>query len=329
MPTKAPVAEPQPGGFYSWIDGAYESIKMPTYGLGFRLIPAGSTDGQAASFDQRIGGYGISGGVGYFLPRGMFLSNFGNNARLEFGGSYVDASASQAASISGPGTTNASLPNLAGATLIATACGAGCTSTSNLKTSYSSWRASGAFLTDYRVNGITLTPSLRIFGGQSRNNQTLSNRATFAGSANFAQYDVSTKLDWTDWGGRVGLSGSAPVTDRMTFSIGGNIGLAARNVSLNGSDTSFLSLFPATINASAISLHQTTTPFLANAETSLAFKLAPNWLLRTFAGVDYDSKVPGIAAPGVVLGGGNSTPAGLNSQSLASYYVGGGLTAKF
>jgi len=110
---------------------------------------------------------------------------------------------------------------------------------------------------------------------------------------------------------------------------GGNVGLAARRASLAGSDSSFVSIIPGTINVSSISTGQTTTPFLANAEASLAFRLARAWSLRTFVGLDYDSKVPGIAAPTVVVGGGTSTAAGIKFQSETSYYAGGGLTMEF
>jgi hypothetical protein len=326
-PVKAVIA--QNSGLYLWTDGSYQSIRTPTYDLGFRLVPAGATNGPAASFDPRVTGYGISGGIGFILPSGMFLSNIGTNARIEFGGSYVNAKASQAGAISSPGTSVGALPQLNGVTPFSTGCGLGCISTSSLSSDYSSWRANGKFLTDYRVNGVTLTPSLMLFGGKSRNNQTLSDRITFVGVATFDQYDARTSLDWTDWGIRVGLSGSVAVTDWITFAAGGNVGLAARRASLTGSDSSFASIIPGVINVSSISTGQTTTPFLANAEASLAFRLARAWSLRAFVGLDYDSKVPGIAAPTVVAGGGTSTAAGIKFQSETSYYAGGGLTIEF
>lgn len=324
IPLKAPqtAAVAAGSGFYVWADGSYQSIGLPTYELGFRPVPA---IGPAASYDPRAAGYGISGGIGFVLPSGMFLSNIGTNARIEFGGSYVNATASQSNSDSFGGVGLLTLLN--GFTKISTGCGTTCMVSGNLSTSYSSWQVSGKFLTDYRMNGVTLTPSLKVFGGKSRNNQTLSNTMTFVGSANFVQYNADTTLNWTDWGGRVGLTGSAPVTDWITFTAGGNVGLAARNVSLTGSDFSVFSGFPST--TSSVAASQATTTFVANAETSLAFRLAPRWSLRTFVGLDYDSKVPGISAPVPVVGGGTSTAAGINFQAQTSYYAGGGLTAKF
>jgi hypothetical protein len=55
--------------------------------------------------------------------------------------------------------------------------------------------------------------------------------------------------------------------------------------------------------------------------------------LRGFAGLNYDSRVPGIAAPqiggiaGIVPATG--TPAGIKFAAETSYYAGGGITVKF
>ena len=107
MPVKARGTVAQSNSVYVWVDGAYQSIKTPGYALGARLVPAGAATGSAASFDPRVNGYGISGGVGFVLPQGMLLSNIGRNARIEFGGSYVNATASQTSAISAPGTATA------------------------------------------------------------------------------------------------------------------------------------------------------------------------------------------------------------------------------
>lgn len=327
MPLKAPVASAPSSGMYVWTDGSYQSVKLPTYNLGVQIFPVGATTGQAASFDQRLPGYGISGGVGFVLPSGALLSNVGRNARIEFGGSYVNAKLSSSASLASTGV--GTVPHLGGVTPISTGCGAGCISTSNLSNGFSSWQASGRFLTDFQANGVTWTPSLKVFGGNSRNEQGLSDRMTFVGAASFAQYDASTTLNWTDWGARLGLNGSVPLTDRLTFGAGGNVGLAARRVSLSGSDSSYVSVIPGTINVSSISASQSTTPFLVNAETSLVFKMASGWSLRAFAGLDYDSKVPGVLAPVAVSGGGVGTAAGIRYQAETNYYAGGGLTVTF
>jgi hypothetical protein len=338
---KAPgAAVAQSGGFYLWADGSTQSIRLPTYDLGFRLQPPGQGTFAANTFDPRATGYGVSGGLGFVLPPGMALSNVGTNARIEFSGSYVNATASQAGSTTAPVFTLSGLPQLSG---IAGAVGCGfgppgCSVSGTLATGYSSWQASARFATDYKANGVTFTPSLAMFGGKSRSAQTLSQTLLFS-NGNLEQYDANTTLAWTDWGGRAGLTGSVPVTDWLTFVAGGNAGLAARRVSLAGSDSQIANNggFIFGFLPSSIAASQTTTTFVANAETSVIIRFAPSWSLRAFGGVNYDNKVPGVSAPGFVIvippGGGQvgigGSPAGIKYQAETSYYAGGGLTAKF
>lgn len=268
----------------------------------------------------------------------MSLSNVGTNGRIEFSGSYVNATAEQAATAVSTLGSGYSLPQVGGLTNFAgsVACGAGksCVVSSTLGTSYSSWQVSGRYATDYRVSGVTITPSLAVFGGKSRNAQTLSETNLLGGAAS-VRYDADTKLDWTDWGARAGLSGSVPVTDWLTFVAGGNAGLAMRRVSLTGSDSANafvggVPLFAPTLSATTSGA--ATTAFVANAEAGVNVKLAPSWALRAFGGLNYDNKVPGVSAPGVVLPfgiGGVTTPAGIKYQAETSYYAGGGLTVRF
>jgi hypothetical protein len=341
LPVKAHQATAG-GGFYIWTDGSYQSINLPTYDLGTRLKPAaaGSAISPANSFDPRASGYGISGGVGIVLPRGMFLSNIGTNARFEFSGSYVNANASQSATTVSTVGGGYSLAQIGGLTNFAgsVACGAAtsCVVSSALGTSYSSWRIDGRYATDYKMGGVTLTPSLSVFGGKSRNSQTLAETNSVFGGGATVQYNADTRLDWTDWGGRVGLSGSVPVTEWMTFVVGGNAGLAARRSSLTGSDVANVffggvPFFAPTTSSTASS--GTTTAFVANAEASVTVRLASNVALRTFGGLNYDNKVPGIVAPGVVATpfgfGGTTAAAAIKYQAETSYYAGGGLTVRF
>ncbi len=340
LPVKAHQATAG-GGLYIWADGSYQSIHLPTYDLGTRLQPAaaGSAISPANTFDPRASGYGISGGVGVVLPRGMFLSNIGTNARIEFSGSYVNANASQSATTVSTVGGGYSLPQVGGLTNFAgsVACGAAtsCIVSSALGTSYSSWRIDGRYATDYKMGGVTLTPSLSVFGGKSRNSQTLSETNLVFGGTASMQYNADTKLDWTDWGGRVGLSGSVPVLDWLTFVVGGNAGLAARKSSLTGSDVAngFVGGVPFfTPTTSSTASSGTTTAFVANAEASVIIRLASNVALRTFGGLNYDNKVPGIVAPGVALPfgfGGTTAAAAIKYQAETSYYAGGGLTVRF
>ena len=339
MPVKVPGGIVQSSPVYVWADGSYQSIRLPTYDLGYRLQQTpGAAIGAANTFDPRASGYGVSGGIGFVLPPGMALSNFGTNARIEFAVSYVNATASQSGSTATGITGNHALPLLNGLTWFAGGCGGpvvGCTVSGVLNTKYSSWQGSAKYATDFNLNGITVTPSLALFGGNSRNNQTLSETNLFPGAGNLSQYNADTTLNSRDWGGRFGMSGSVPVTTWLTFVAGGNVGLAARNVSLNGSDATAATIggtpffFP---NSSSISVSQTTAAFVANAETSVIIRLAPKWSLRAFAGLNYDNKVAGVSAPAIVLPigtGGTSTPAGIYYQAETSYYAGGGLSVKF
>ena len=159
-----------------------------------------------------------------------------------------------------------------------------------------------AMPTDYKVSAVTITPSLAVFGGKSRSSQTLSETNFIFSGAAAVRYDADTRLDWTDWGGRVGLSGSVPVADWLTFVAGGNAGLATRRVSLTGSDSA--NIFTAggipifATAPSATTSGETTTALVANAEASVNIRLAPNWALRAFGGLNYDDKVPGSFGPG-------------------------------
>ncbi|WP_338307696.1 hypothetical protein [Bradyrhizobium sp. TM233] len=343
IPIKAPgvATASTAGGVYFWADGSAQSIRLPTYDIGTRLLPVapGSGISAANTYDPRATGYGISGGLGFVLPPGVSLSNIGTNGRIEFSGSYVNATASQAATAVSTLGSGYSLPQVGGITNFAgsVACGAGtsCVVSSTLGTSYSSWQVSGRYATDFKVSGVIITPSLAVFGGKSRNSQTLSETNLVFGGTASVHYDADTKLDWTDWGARAGLSGSVPVTDWLTFVAGGNAGLAVRRVSLTGSDSvnvfvGGVPFFAPTFSATTSSA--TTTAFVANAEASVNIKLAPSWALRAFGGLNYDNKVPGVSAPAVVLPfgfGGASTPAGVKYQAETSYYAGGGLTVRF
>ncbi len=84
------------------------------------------------------------------------------------------------------------------------------------------------------------------------------------------------------------------------------------------------------INTSSIAADADTTPFLANAEASLTLKPWSRVTLRGFVGLNYDSRVPGIAAPfvnGPCCAG--AIPAGIKFEQETSYYAGGGATVKF
>src|SRR5207302_2238302 len=124
---------------------------------------------------------------------------------------------------------------------------------------------------------------------EARNNQAFTQFVNFNG-INFGDlYVANSSLHWTDWGARLGLDAKWAATNAITVGLGGNIGFAGRSVSLAASDACGCAGFN---GASTISTATATTPFLANAEASLAVKPASALTIRSFIGLNYDSRVP-------------------------------------
>jgi hypothetical protein len=336
MPVKAPptAAVVQSGGFYGWLDGSWQDIHLPRYNLGYLLQPTGGGASPAFSVDPEATGWGISGGFGWSMP-----TNLGTNDRFDIGGSFVHATDTRTGSAqSGAGGIGLAL--LDGTIATNVGCGAIiCSGSGTLNTDYQSWQLSGRFATDYKAGAVILTPSLAVFGGHSHSNQTLSAQG-FDDPTGIVvnDYTAQTALGWTDVGARAGLTATIPVTDSLSFGLGGTLGGAARDVSLAGNDLSFLNaggaiLFP---TASAINLNASTAAFLANAEGSVTWTPATNWALRIFGGANFDNAVPGVAAPvitsGIFTGGGTTptaAPASIKFEAETSFYAGGGVGVKF
>ena len=333
LPVKAPrnAAVTQSGAFYFWADGSYQSINLPTYSLGIVRttgIPIVNL-GPSGPHDPRATGNGISGAIGYVLPHGTIPFTWGSNARIEIGGSYVKAETSQSGS--GASGTNFAAQLVSGFLVATIACAPPCHTASTLNTDYSSWQIWGKTASDIKFGAVTVSPSLALFGGNTRNEQFFSQTRFFPTGAFGNLYQASTDLDWTDWGARVGIDTTTELTPWLALGLGGSVGVARRSVSLTASDLFTPSAFAP--GRSAISVDSSTTPFLANAEASVIVKPLPNMALRAFAGLNYDSRVPGIVAPtfptgaSVVSQGGS--PASINFQDETSWYVGGGMVVKF
>jgi hypothetical protein len=314
--------------YYVWADAMYERVNLPTYSLGYKRVggtPTFPDLGAAQTFDPRLNGLGVRGAFGYRLP--------GSDLRLEAGGSIVVARADQSQSTGV--APNLSLQFLNGfqfndgrnCTLPTT-----CTVDGTLQTSYTAWQLNGRALYDARFGNVTVTPSVAVFGGTARADQTLSQALTqaFPGGAFIAGYAAETTLRWTDVGARAGIDVSAAVTDALTLKIGGWAGIAGRHVSLSGSDVGVFNS-PTLSGASTIGVSDSTSVFLANVEASVAWRVSPSATLRGFAGANYDDKVPGITRP--VYAGSLvapiGTPAGIFYAHETSYYAGGGATVKF
>jgi hypothetical protein len=318
-------------GLYLRIDGSYQSIKLPTFDLGLRRQSATSMDqGPIENYDPRATGYGIAGAVGFYFPDGTLPSVFGSKARIELGGGYVNAKTSQAVSTYVQ-ASSMQWQLLNGRQGAGTGCGAPstCYTNSTLSTDYTSWNVSLKAAGDYRLAGLVMTPSAQVFGGRSRNNQSFVQHWTNGGVLD-TPYNANSFLDWTDWGGKLGLDAQFAVTNAVTVGLAGSAGVSRRAVSLSANDGCPDPFFCYT--GSTISADATTTAFLANAEASLTVMPTSLIALRGFVGLNYDNKVPGIAAPsyaGTGAVGAFGTPAGIKYEAETSWYAGGGVTVTF
>src|SRR6266508_335302 len=335
MPVKAPptAAITYRDGYYIWVDGSYQSVRLPTFDLGWRTASPALvvTNGGTAfeSYDPRATGAGVSGAVGHIFRDGTFPAAFGSNVRLELGASYIHAAVTQAAS--SPTPKAGFIVTLDG--LNPAAAGGGFTSSSTLSTDFAAWQVNLKAASDFRFGTVTATPSFAVFASHARNQQNFLqaiNSIVFTP----ASYQADVRTRWTDFGARLGLDAKLEVTPSAALGLGGYIGLAGRHASLSASDVSILQSpgpFGGTIiNTSSIAADADTTPFLANAEASLTLKPWSRVTLRGFVGLNYDSRVPGIAAPfvnGPCCAG--AIPAGIKFEQETSYYAGGGATVKF
>jgi hypothetical protein len=276
-----------------------------------------------------LDGAGVRGAFGYVMP--------GSTLRLELGGSYVSAEGSSQQTHTTLSPAGITPVLLAGGSLgQANACNAAitCVTAASHASDYDSWEINGKAAWDVTLGSATFSPSLALFGGNSRNHEGLSQALTqtfggvVIGSGN---YQAETRLRWTDYGARAGLDARFPVFAGWTIDVGGWIGVAQRDVKLDGSDVSVNGI--ALLNGtSTLSVTDDRTVFLANAEAGLSYKFNPNFTIRGFAGLNYDSKVPGISAPtyaGNVLAPAGGTAAGIIYSSEISYYAGGGVSVRF
>jgi len=330
-------AAPADGGFYFWADDSWQSVRLPRSALGMHdyLSSSRSDAGPMQSFDPRTSGNGARGAVGYVFAPGALPAAFGTNVRMELGASYVRTGATQSAVVSGGGEA----VNLAGApSFFAFNCFGvffSCATASTLQTDYRAWQIDAKFAGDYRLGAVMATPSFAVVGGDSRNSQGLQqalSQFNAGGSLmNTGTYVANTLLEWVDFGARVGLDGRIELTDWIAFCAGGYIGVMDRRTSLNGSDSfvssgGFAAVVPTSIVSSA-----NTAAFVANGEIGLEARVSAKVALKAFAGLNYDGRVPGIAAPGFAgsFKAPTSIPAGIFYAAETNYYAGGGVRIGF
>jgi hypothetical protein len=77
------------GGYYFWIDGMADRVRLPAYQLGLHNVSVGfPTDlDPVQQFVPSLDGGGVRGAIGYVMPA--------TSVKFEFGGSYAAAKESQ------------------------------------------------------------------------------------------------------------------------------------------------------------------------------------------------------------------------------------------
>ena len=258
---------------------------------------------------------------------------WGHNVRFEIGASYVNAS----------GTASGRSPDIAGFSYGFAAqmldggfgetngFGSGASWTrSILTTDYTAWKIGLKSAADHTFGALTMTPSLSVFAGHASNRQSFFQELDIGVSPSNRNYRANSLLGWTDWGARLGLESKWQVASWLSLGLSGNIGTAWRDVSMNANDAyAHLGLGAYTVY-SAASGSQTTAPLLANLEGSATVQPFSGASLKVFGGMNFDSRVPGMAAASFVGGGPTGvTPAGIKFASETSYYAGGRLTVRF
>jgi hypothetical protein len=341
---KAAPAMVQSGGWYVWADGEYERINLPDVALGYHVTvnAAGFPDGGRAvdNINVRLNGWGVRGGIGYYLPPGSFLP--GTRQRIEVGGSFVGAK--------GTGTTGSAVSTfdvsqftVAGSGQVAFICvGAfNCTTASSLSTDYQAWTAFAKVAWDHvvatNIGTLTITPSLAVVGGSTRNNQTLASAfnqfLTATGvTVDSGAYTAALQTKWEDIGARPGLEYTIQWTPWLSTGSSGYVGFANRHVSLNASDVGTSTPLGIFNNASAIAITADKFVVTANYESGVNITPAPNWTIRGFVGTNFDSAVPGITTPaytGSVNAPTARTPSTIKWVGETSYYGGAGVSVRF
>ncbi len=171
MAVKAPPppAVVTDSGYYFWIDGMSDNVRLPAYQLGLHnvsVVTAGDL-GPVQQFDPSLDGGGVRGAIGYVMPA--------TSTKFEFGGSYMAAKESQFQLTSSSNFVTARFLN-GGGGVLAFDCtiGPACTTAGSLSTDYAAWQFNGKVSNDWKYGWVTVSPSLAVFGGNTRVGQTLS-----------------------------------------------------------------------------------------------------------------------------------------------------------
>ena len=319
------------GGLYVWIDGAYQSIRVPKIeNLGVQgLLPATTNLSGSEKHDLRLNGYGMTGGLGYAFPQGTFPSSWGSNVRFELGGDYVrgdGTSISESARVTDVNLTALSLTGQAFG--IAGCGGATCFTSSTLSSEYRARNIDLRGKSDFKSGQWTISPSLALIAGSADTDQYFSQQ-TFSGGALYPllNYEMNVALKWRDLGAKLGLETVYDFGNGLSAGLTGLVGLAYRSSSMSA-DASVL--FGSTLpRLSAVEDSRDTVPVLANLEARVMARLTPTMMAKAFAGLNYDSDVPGMQAPQNLTFPSAGVPAHIKFDPTTSYYAGVGLTITF
>jgi hypothetical protein len=266
------------GGLYIWGDGPWSK---PVNQNGAEQNPEQAVQRAAPPSDVPLNSASTEvqrGAIGYVFPKGTFGERWGSNVRTEFGASQTRANT--------PGTTG--LPQVYNGVALG-GC-AGCNNMSGTDYSASAFNAKAA--TDYKVDALTVSPSVSVFS--ARNHQD------FYGPSNSA-------LEWNDTGAKVGVDTKVDVNNQVAVGVGGSYGRAQRS---------------ATLGTDNFSTSGSTIPHVANGEAKLTYKPADDLSINGFAGIsNYDTKVPGVASSG--------SSKGIDFAPATNLYYGAGATFRF
>lgn len=339
----ASITQQSPIGIYLRVDGSYQTVDLPSIALGLQGTTPSlhNNAGKELNFRPSAHGDGLNGAIGYVLPPGWIPQALGTDARVEFGVNYVNGTGSQTptAIIDTGNEQGAQLLNGAVRSSIITCGGAifTCAAVSKIHTDFTSFNFDLKAQSDFHIGPFILTPSAALLGGQSDNNNALSQTLTgFLSGAAFATnaYSANIKLHSDDDGAKLGIDANTPITNLVSLGFGGSMAAVHRSASLTGTDAFVQTVFvgTSTTSSSGISTHRSTAAFLANLETHADVSPMPGVLLRAFVGANFDNAVAGISTPnftGSSIAPTAVAPAGIKFSSEIGWYVGGGAIARF
>lgn len=309
-------------GFYVRGDGTYQSIRLPRNEFGaFNITPAApfGSLGPAYNAEQNLNGYGFSGAIG------MRLSS---KIRAEVGASSLKAQGTGTGSYFGNASVQYTTLGRTFTANIAGGPGAEHTTSSSLRSDVSAWSVNGKLMMDFDIGTVTVTPSLSMFGGRSRVDQSFADTTDYPFFA-AVFYSANSSLRWNDVGVKAGLQASAPLSNWLIVTAGGSLGFASRNASMSATDTlDNTGPFFGLAGASAVMDSRRTIPFIGNIEVGLTAAASSMIAVRAFAGLNYDSRMPGIQT-GFVDAFSPVGRATIKFEGETSFYAGGGVVISF